>query len=61
MWLELPDAQGNVKISAAPLDPTSPTKWGIREERYASPGKLEEALDELWPKMLEWGGPGAFS
>lgn len=60
IWFRDPDKKGNVTVFAAALDPDGPTDWGPREERRASPATLEAILDELWPLMLAWGGPGAF-
>jgi hypothetical protein len=60
IWFRDPDKKGNVTVFAAALDPDSPTDWGPREERRASRADLEVILDELWPLMLAWGGPGAF-
>jgi hypothetical protein len=61
MWFQLPDSDGNVTVVASALDPSSPTKWGAREERHSSLETLEKVLEELWPIMRAWGGPGAFS
>jgi hypothetical protein len=61
MWADLPDAQGNVTIVASVLDPSSPTKWGAREERRVSPETLETALEELRPILFGWAGPGAYT
>jgi hypothetical protein len=61
MWLGLPNTQGEVTVVASALDPSSPTKWGPREERRATLSTLEGALEELRPIIFNWGGPGAFT
>ena len=61
LWMQDPDATGNVTVIAAELTPGSPTNWGAREERRASLSSLERDLDELWSTMLAWGGPGAIA
>jgi hypothetical protein len=61
LWMQDPDATGNVTVIAAELTPNSPTNWGAREERRASLSSLERDLDELWSMMLAWGGPGAIA
>lgn len=61
MWFELPNARGDVTVIAAALDPSSPTKWGQREERRATLSTLESVLEELRPMIFTWSGPGAFT
>ena len=61
MWLDLPNAQGDVTVIACALDSSSPTKWGQREERRATLLTLESVLEELRSMIFAWGGPGAFT
>jgi hypothetical protein len=61
MWLSLPTSEGEVTVIASALDPSSPTKWGPREERRATLSTLEGALEELRPIIFNWSGPGAFT
>jgi hypothetical protein len=61
MWLNPPDADGGVTIIASALDPTSPTKWGSREERRAFTENLEAVLEELRPIVFSWAGDGAYT
>jgi hypothetical protein len=44
IWFRDPDKKGNATVFAAALDPDSPTDWGPREERRASPATLETIL-----------------
>jgi hypothetical protein len=61
MWLDLPNARGDVTVIASALDSSSPTKWGRREERRATLSTLESVLEELRPIIFDWSGPGAFT
>ena len=61
MWLGLPNTQGEVTVFASALDPSSPTKWGPREERRATISTLEDVLEDLRPIIFNWSGPGAFT
>ena len=57
IWLDPPDADGNVTLHASMLDQSSPNK----EVRNANLATLEASLDELRALAFGWTGEGAFA
>jgi hypothetical protein len=61
LGFDLPDVNGQIRVMAAEVDLSSPSKWNRREERVATLATLEDALEQLRTLMVQWSGPEAFS
>jgi hypothetical protein len=58
IWLELPNACGEVIVHA--VDVTAPAKVGRYERQTATLENLDGVLEDLHTLILEWSDPGAF-